>query len=377
MHRGRLLIAALCFATCLEAANLTCSPSKIWLDVEILFDSSSATNATGYFSMINQVKSAFQGVTLGQGLRYQTRIGVIAYAAAPRNVANLKDFKSYADFDNLAIPYLPSEVSDLTSAVDLARQKLYDVQVTNRQKVILIASEGYRQGHFASPNASVETFKLTGGIVVVLSFEDGPKVSKLQDLASPGYFLDASKGLDGVKLVGLLCQANYFCPCIGDCSDPGEHFVPGSNDIATGCFWYGTGTSTQLSAREACPKLELQSTLAQTKDISEALAALNPYRSGEGRTLGVWVGLTNNGSAAIPDWRWLDGTRVDLGIAAQLKPASDAEKCAYLKPNGGFLYEYDASTCLVGRYFACRTEACTSDSYCAPTSPSFAQQTFR
>ncbi|CAJ0560559.1 unnamed protein product, partial [Mesorhabditis spiculigera] len=182
---------------------------------------------------------------------------------------------------------------------------------------------------------------------------------------SPGYFLDASKGWTG---------RNWSVYCVRQTTSAPVSVIAATR-ASTLCPAYGTGTSTQLSAREACPKLELQSTLAQTKDISEALAALNPYRSGEGRTLGVWVGLTNNvGVAAVPDWRWLDG--IHEGCCLHLGPIEAGERrgkgVRTWKSRRRLLYEYDESTCLVGRYFACRTEACTSDAYCAPTTPSFA-----
>ncbi|VDO50465.1 unnamed protein product [Haemonchus placei] len=77
-----------------------CNLKTVWLDVFLLMDASIMMGQNGISSV------AFAKLTVGQAEEFQTRLGVIRYASSVELVADLNNYTSTEDLDDLEISTL-------------------------------------------------------------------------------------------------------------------------------------------------------------------------------------------------------------------------------------------------------------------------------
>ncbi|PIO66446.1 hypothetical protein TELCIR_11840, partial [Teladorsagia circumcincta] len=169
-----------------KATSCDCSPESVWLDIFILMDASVHMTLNGIESATDYMMSAFAKMTIGQGERFQTRVGVIRYATNVKLIADLNVYKSTADY---------------TSATDLS-----DLDIS-------MAKETGTNIEGSNPELKQDwIFKKK---VIEYVQEHGITVPMLQKLASPNFSLTTEKKdgseLHAQELRQLLCEANCFC----------------------------------------------------------------------------------------------------------------------------------------------------------------------
>ncbi|CAJ0956000.1 unnamed protein product, partial [Mesorhabditis belari] len=328
-----------------------CTPSKIWNDIIIVYDGSNVLPQARFQTMITMLQSMIASLPISQQIGQYTRLGVISYASKVTQIANLTKYGSFIDAisDNWSRDNV--EATNVKGGIDLARDWFDSTKQhrPNVRKVIILAASTYREG-FDTPITTANTFKDNGGVIMVIGYGDlkGESSDVLKQIASPGYFVDATNQQPNfTSILNLLCLSNCFCP------DPYKAVSSApTGEPAEGCYFLSDLQGLQILAARFC-SIENNGTLAVTLDQTQKIFAVSKVRT----AVPVWVGLTFD--PVLQAWTWADGTP----FTDQIESGTGA--CATIRRTNGFNTAFTQRECAGDAYdYACQATPCSTATYC-------------
>ncbi|CAJ0586824.1 unnamed protein product, partial [Mesorhabditis spiculigera] len=323
-----------------------CDITKSWNDVVVIADSSSAMGNDRFGELRAFVLSALAQTSVGQAQQYQTRVGVVSYAKNAVTLANLTDYNSITDMFVTNWTYDGADDTNILGAVNIAADQLNSAQHrTKSRKVIILGASTYRSSRdYPFPYNETLTFKKNHGIIIVIAYGDphGLGTQILKDIASPGFYIDATPGrnpnFDQMKT--LLCNANCFCPG-EETNDPYYQVHDQNQDWPSqGCYWDSTLIAIQPLVKSTCAILSaargvptMPKTLLQQSSVL-SVAAQNLTKPG------FYIGLTKQAG----QWRWDDGS-----LYSGVIQDDGVNTCAQVQQTNGFNWAISSS--LLDKHF--------------------------
>ncbi|CAJ0926813.1 unnamed protein product, partial [Mesorhabditis belari] len=339
-----------------------CTIETSWNDVMILADGSNNMGSNRFTEMWGFMVSALGEATIGQQVAYQTRAGVVVYGNNATLFAPLNKYQSTDQFLSQMWPFKNEQGTNIQDAVLQAVAEFQKNGRPKSRKVMIIGASTYREGSYKLPLNDIQTFQLNQGVVIVIDYGnvDGQGAELLKQMASTGFYIDATQGApDFSVLQKLLCNANCFCP--GQGQDDGYYPVSEANQDwpSGGCFWDSTLTSIKTVADTICRSTQAASgslgqpkTQLQQRTVIQYSTNLSPAKPP------FFVGLTRQSG----NWIWADGSYYDANVSGQI--IDKGGDCAVVQQQSGFNINIASQGCTTGAYYTCQTKPCTTDFYC-------------
>ncbi|KAH7717623.1 Protein CLEC-64 [Aphelenchoides avenae] len=70
---------------------------NLWLDIVIAVDASESMGNIGLSELLGTLSTALGGITVGQGLKHQTRMALVSYASKAKVVAPLTQYTAFEE----------------------------------------------------------------------------------------------------------------------------------------------------------------------------------------------------------------------------------------------------------------------------------------
>ncbi|KAH7714013.1 Protein CLEC-62 b [Aphelenchoides avenae] len=352
-----------------------CSIDKLWLDTIIAIDTSSSMGETGVINIAGTLVTALRGLTVGQDLVHQSRVGIVTFDDKASVVAPLTKYHSFgkvqADLFNLTT----ADVDEVNVLVGLkaADSLLLDVNVTEyRQVVFVLVASAYREGE-DDPRPIANQIKAAGHKLMVIAAvqndEGAGEVANILKLASPGFAFrtDATGATATTDIRTALCRANCFCPNgwtqLKDSFGYPQH-------LYGECVRLSSSPRDWLDASRACARDNafLVSEFSELKHKFNADYARSVY----GQVVPYHIGLYYDETAGEYLWKetFPNGSEIPHdtnGFQPWIDERDDPDKHAnavQVVQSGLGTYWRKVDQTWVNSQFICQRAACDSDNYC-------------
>nr|CDJ90542.1 von Willebrand factor and C-type lectin domain containing protein [Haemonchus contortus] len=342
-----------------EGTPCACNYSTSWNDVMLVFESTESTTEHGLQEMLAYVQSnlfRFNILPYPSSNQLSTRIGVVVYGLTAHLYAPLGSL-TYNEFLNIqSLPYYGDSIVNLEDALRMAALQFQtEMDRSNSRNVIILLATSYSAGGAFNPKQVADQFKEDNGVLVVYNYaeEHGFPEPKLQDIASPGYFLSSQTDLVGNGISEALCSANCFCR---QGYDPFQVNAP-RNIPSGGCYSTKQAQTTYSLAASRCRTEGGVVALAKTRNQTEYLDIKFVTDSS------FWIGL--KWDQLSQTYKWADGSTL-LPESQQWissAPHQTGVDCVRVAPQGAELV-WIAADCRQSFVYSCEIAACDSETLC-------------
>ncbi|KAH7695975.1 von Willebrand factor [Aphelenchoides avenae] len=203
-----------------------CVKNQTWIDVIVVVDTSASMGLYGLSNAVGTLSSVFGDLTIGQGMKYQTRVGLVSYDAQATLIANLTTYSKFEELDDglQSIKQSSNDEVNLLDALKLVGEIMERAnQSKTRQTVVLVVASAYTGTGATDPWPIATQMRESGIKILALAMaqigEAKPYVSKICELAWSHDFcieVDTAHLADILNLADNIetkfCDANCFCP---------------------------------------------------------------------------------------------------------------------------------------------------------------------
>ncbi|CAJ0604747.1 unnamed protein product [Cylicocyclus nassatus] len=180
-----------------------CTPSKLWLDVVVLFDNSLSMEEYELGLMLAETSTILDPATISRGEGHHCRVGTITYGG---------DAKIRIWEIGMANDSTKSLTAGLLAADQVFREGRVNGLRKNVKEVIIVYATDFNGRHLEGAKELAHQLKKSGKNIIIVAFEQGGSgASELMQIASEGfYFTNRIPNLAG-EIQHALCDVNCFC----------------------------------------------------------------------------------------------------------------------------------------------------------------------
>jgi len=355
-----------------------CTPTSMWLDISILFESSSAMTQNGLIEITSTIAAVVDEMNISQSVDQASRIAITVYSQSSAKISNLARYTTKEDvqadllmlamtqFSNSSNPNMLAGANDAIGVfTDIGNRR-------NTRNVLIIVASSYAGGTVTDVQQASDTFRSSNGVVLVIAYQQPNQapIPTICNLASPGACFTIVSTDDNSQLVGNLLQALCIANCF--CKKNEVQFTGIANNapISRGsCLHPVIAPTTGNLANLTCAA---QSSRVVQILNQEKWAFVQSFALDNLGTDQSWIGLYYRADMAPAGWYWttpgapipIAGSPVEVNWSPG-NPNRTNGDCVQLKRYTGFQLRMQSAPCSgVSHAYSCQHDSCDTDNYC-------------
>jgi alpha-tectorin len=349
--------------------------NKVWLDIVAIIDISTSMRPEGLSQVQANLASIVGQMTLNSVPGYSTRIALVTFAS---NASIAYPYEAFSDsgsfFGNVFNITLSNENTvNILSGLTVANSIFASKKVPNRRNVVILYTSAFDDTNVDSPVPLANVMREDNIKIITVAFsKNADEVSKVGELAWPGYNFTSYQPDLIERISDSLCQANCFCP------PSWQQYTKDINDpYAQGygvCLYFSSTVSAWTPASYACRSELPGSTAYLVTESTQEKTNFNQayvkksvqnggklsYHNGLQYQNGQYVWQQSNSSIIVPlspaYTNWNPGY-----------PNLNVGQCVKDDRVLGQTYRWTNENCFSAFLnYICEVSTCDTDNYCPP-----------
>ncbi|GMT06023.1 hypothetical protein PENTCL1PPCAC_28197, partial [Pristionchus entomophagus] len=335
----------------------SCEPSKTYLDIVFIVDTSEDMNSNTVGDAIATIRSTLSPMQFGKAL-FQSQVAILAYGDKVQTVKNFGDIRNTNDVWEISLPSIGGKATKLADAIKQVSSMISNNKREITRGVIVLLSKSFNQLDAINIKGAAEAFKDTGGIIITIDYANGG-IAGLKDIATTGYYIN-EPATNPDNLNSALCDANCFCPDgLLPYNVPKK---PLAREVPMGCYHVAKVPSVYDAAALNCKKQK--GYVATMKDYAKNIfmVSLFPEKAR------FWIGMKENNEKRYEGpFEWSDGSDIFTTFWAPANPVFD-QHCVYAQQQSGSNSAWFSADCTeplkYSMTYACQFRPCDSKYDC-------------
>ncbi|GMR61099.1 hypothetical protein PMAYCL1PPCAC_31294, partial [Pristionchus mayeri] len=333
----------------------TCEVSSIYLDIVFVVDVSADMTSKTVGDVTATIQSTLAGLTFGTGY-FQSNVAIVSFADKVQTIVKFGSLKTTNDIWSFNIPYLGGKATKMADAIKQASALISTNSRSFTRGVIVLFSKSFNQLDAVNINEAAEAFKDDAGIFMSMDYAKGQGIRGLENLASPGFYINQGQSADTFNsdILYAFCDANCFCPDgLYPFNVPNEK----GRELPMGCFHIADVAAVYSAAEQNCLNQKGFVATVHNDEKNFFLISIFPPKAR------YWIGLKNNGQR----FEWADGSHEGFAYWAPNQPVA-GQDCVYEQQQKGYTTLGFSAPCADplknSMTYACQLRPCDSEYDC-------------